>query len=165
MINHPLTILRRTPAFAKPGLIRRNPPVQVGEGTCQVRRRQPVLIRYQIREVSGSRRTGATLLFLADPRPSPAATAAGATSPKTRLPHPFDIPLLLVAPPSPTCTAALHPARIGCHSLCNRPLRQRLRRHVSGAALAARSVAELVPAANAVTSRVSNLGGEFCRSS
>lgn len=69
MINHPLTILRRTPVFAKPGLTLRKPPVQVGEGTCQVQRRQPVLIRYQIREVSGSRRTGATLLFLVDPKP------------------------------------------------------------------------------------------------
>lgn len=104
MINHPLTILRRTPAFAKPGLIRRNPPVQVGEGTCQVRRRQPVLIRYQIREVSGSRRTGATLLFLADPRPSPATAAvAAATSPKTRLPHPSDIPLFPIAPHTLRC--------------------------------------------------------------
>lgn len=104
MINHPLTILRRTPAFAKPGLIRRNPPVQVGEGTCQVRRRQPVLIRYQIREVSGSRRTGATLLFLADPRPSPAAVAAATTSPKTRLPHPSDIPLFPEAPHTLRCS-------------------------------------------------------------
>lgn len=37
MINHPLTILQRMLVFAKPGLIRRKPPVQVGEGTCQVR--------------------------------------------------------------------------------------------------------------------------------
>lgn len=113
MINHPLTILRRTPAFAKPGLIRPNPPVQVGEGTCQVRRRQPVLIRYQIREVSGSRRTGATLLFLADPRPSP-AVAAAATSPETRLPHRSDVPPFPVAPPhaplrsTPPASAAAH---------------------------------------------------------
>lgn len=82
MINHPLTILQRMPAFAKPGLIRRNPPVQVGEGTCQVQRRQPVLIRYQIREVSGSRRTGATLLFLTDPKPLPTNS-----SPKTHPPR------------------------------------------------------------------------------
>ena len=71
MINHPLTILQRTLAFAKPRLIHQNLPVQVGEGICQVQRRQPVLIRYQIREVSGSRRIGATLLFLADPKPMP----------------------------------------------------------------------------------------------
>lgn len=81
MINHPLTILQRMPAFAKPGLIHRNPPVQVGEGTCQVQQRQPVLIRYQIREVSGSRRTGATLLFLADPKSLPTSS-----SPKTKPP-------------------------------------------------------------------------------
>lgn len=87
MINHPLTVLPRTPPpFAKLGLIRPNPPVHVfsfsaGEtgrvwvgrdSTCQVewrqrrRRRlqQPVLIRYQISEVSGSRRPGAALLLL-----------------------------------------------------------------------------------------------------
>ncbi|KAK5862093.1 hypothetical protein PBY51_017523 [Eleginops maclovinus] len=81
-------------AFAKPGLIRRNPPVQVGEGTCQVQRRQPVLIRYQIREVSGSRRTGATLLFLTHPKPLPTNA-----SPKTPPPPPILL-TLLTAPPS-----------------------------------------------------------------
>lgn len=57
MINHPLTILQRISAFAKPGLIHPNPLLQVLEATCQVQRRQPVLIPYQIREVSVSRRS------------------------------------------------------------------------------------------------------------
>lgn len=106
MINHPLTILQRMPAFAKPGLIHRNPPVQVGEGTCQVQRRQPVLIRYQIREVSGSRRTGATLLFLADPKPLP-------TNSSPTLQHHFI-----------SCThSPKHP--LHCHSLHNHQLHQR----------------------------------------
>lgn len=115
MINHPLTILQRMPAFAKPGLIHRNPPVQVGEGTCQVQRRQPVLIRYQIREVSGSRRTGATLLFLADPKPLPTNS-----SPKTTPPHPH--PTLqhhlisctrsLNTPSAPPASAATHSTTI-----------------------------------------------------
>lgn len=107
MINHPLTILRRMPAFAKPGLIRRNPPVQVGEGTCQVQRRQPVLIRYQIREVSGSRRTGATLLFLADPKPLPTNS-----SPKTQHHPPHRLPpfyfLYLQPKPPPPASSATH---------------------------------------------------------
>lgn len=83
MINHPLTVLPRTPPpFAKLGLIRPNPPVHFffpllssrrrgcGELTiCQVewrwqRLQQPVLIRYQISEVSQSRRPGAALLLL-----------------------------------------------------------------------------------------------------
>lgn len=98
MINHPLTILRRMPVFAKPGLILRKPPVQVGEGTCQVQRRQPVLIRYQIKEVSGSRRTGATLLFLADPKPQTP-------------------PAILFPPPN-------QPLHLSCHSLYNRRLCQ-----------------------------------------
>lgn len=109
MINHPLTILQRMPAFAKPGLIHRNPPVQVGEGVCQVQRRQPVLIRYQIREVSGSRRTGATLLFLADPKPLPTNS-----SPKT-LPPPPQHHFISIShspehppPPPPTASAATH---------------------------------------------------------
>lgn len=97
MINHPLTILQRMPAFAKPGLIHRNPPVQVGEGTCQVQRRQPVLIRYQIREVSGSRRTGATLLFLADPKPLPASSP----------PH-THVLLPPTTPSAPPASAATH---------------------------------------------------------
>lgn len=110
MINHPLTILQRMPAFAKPGLIRRNPPVQVGEGTCQVQRRQPVLIRYQIREVSESRRTGATLLFLADPKPLPTNSS----------PSKHSQPILL-----PLLTHPLHPTRLSCHSLQNHQPRQR----------------------------------------
>lgn len=55
MINHPLTILQRIPAFAKLGLIHPNPLVQVLEGACQVQGSQPVPIPYQIREVSVSR--------------------------------------------------------------------------------------------------------------
>eukprot|EP00064_Thunnus_orientalis_P018504 superscaffoldBa00004287_g18604 len=107
------------PAFAKPGLIRRNPPVQVGEGTCQVQRRQPVLIRYQIREVSGSRRTGATLLFLADPKPLPTNS-----SPKTLPPH------FTSSTHSPN--HPLHPARLSCHSLQNhQPLQRFPSSHVA----------------------------------
>lgn len=121
MINHPLTILQRMPAFAKPGLIHRNPPVQVGEGTCQVQRRQPVLIRYQIREVSGSRRTGATLLFLADPKPLPTNS-----SPKTMPPPSFYF-LYTQPPTSPLC-----PACLSCHSLQNhQPLQRFPASHVA----------------------------------
>lgn len=107
MINHPLTILQRMPAFAKPGLIHRNPPVQVGEGTCQVQRRQPVLIRYQIREVSGSRRTGATLLFLADPKPLP--TNSSPLKKKKKKSFYF----LYLQPLNTPTSAATHSATIG----------------------------------------------------
>lgn len=100
------------PAFAKSGLIRRNPPVQVGEGTCQVQRRQPVLIRYQIREVSGSRRTGATLLFLADPKPLPTNS-----SPKT-------LPLHFTSS-THSINYPLHPTRLSCHSFQNHQSLQR----------------------------------------
>lgn len=98
MINHPLTILQRMPAFAKPCLIQQNPPVQVGEGTCQVQQRQPVLIRYQIREVSGSRRTGATLLFLTVPNRCPA------TPPRKRL----FLPVTILPHSTPPAVAATH---------------------------------------------------------
>ena len=122
MINHPLTILQRTPAFAKPGLIPRNPPVQVVEGTCQVQGRQPVLIRYQIREVSGSRRTGAALLFLTDPKPLPASPSPSKHSPAVPLP-------VLACVNHPPFT----PSRLSCHSLqkpsapSTRPSRSRVR--------------------------------------
>lgn len=98
------------PAFAKPGLIRRNPPVQVEEGTCQVQRRQPVLIRYQIREVSGSRRTGATLLFLTDPKPLP-------TNSSSKHPPPILFSLLtaLTNPSISPTSAATHSKT---HQLC-----------------------------------------------
>lgn len=136
MINHPLTILQRKPAFAKPGLIHWNPPVQVGEGTCQVQRRQPVLIRYQIREVSGSRRTGATLLFLSDPKPLPTNSSPRTQSsphfissthspPQPRLPQ---LPLN----PNPSAPSTL-------------PRQSRVR-----AALAALCAADPLPAINAV---------------
>lgn len=96
------------PAFAKPGLIPRNPPVQVGEGTCQVQRRQPVLIRYQIREVSGSRRTGTTLLFLADPKSLPTNSSPETQPPPA--PSLILLPLLtaLTTPFSPPASAATH---------------------------------------------------------
>ena len=131
MINHPLTILQRMPAFAKPGLIRRNPPVQVGEGTCQVQRRQPVLIRYQIREVSGSRRTGATLLFLTHPKPLPTNASL-----KTQPPH---FAYSFRSPSTPPASAATHSKTI-------RPINAS--QPVTW--LAARSTAEFLPAVNAV---------------
>lgn len=99
------------PAFAKPGLIHRNPPVQVGEGTCQVQRRQPVLIRYQIREVSGSRRTGATLLFLADPKPLP--TNSSPLKKKKKKSNFI------------SCTRSPEHTHLSCHSLRNHQLRRR----------------------------------------
>ncbi|KAM7382983.1 hypothetical protein PAMP_002673 [Pampus punctatissimus] len=108
------------PAFAKPGLIRRNPPVQVGEGTCQVQRRQPVLIRYQIREVSGSRRTGATLLFLAVPKP-----LCTNSSPKT---PPLASPISLPLHTAPT-TSSTPPASAATHSKTISPVKAS--RHVA----------------------------------
>ena len=83
MINHPLTILQRILAFAKTGPYPQKSACAGWEGTCQVQGRQPVLIRYQIREVSGSRRTGATLLFLADPRWLPADLPPSPSPPLT----------------------------------------------------------------------------------
>lgn len=125
------------PAFAKPGLIRRNPPVQVEEGTCQVQRRQPVLIRYQIREVSGSRRTGATLLFLTDPKPLP-------TNSSSKHPPPHFI-FSTHSPNQP-----LHLSNLSCHSLQNPSALSTIPSQSRGqAALAARGAADLLPAANA----------------
>ncbi|KAG7475187.1 hypothetical protein JOB18_026475 [Solea senegalensis] len=118
-----------TPAFAKPGLIPRNPPVQVGEGSCQVQARQPVLIRYQIREVSGSRRTGATLLFLADPKPLTNSSSSSSSS----SPPP---PPKNTAPTTalPAFTASCH----SCHSLQHHQPHHRFSaRHVTAAASAA----------------------------
>lgn len=136
MINHPLTIPQRMPAFAKPGLIRRNPPVQVEEGTCQVQRRQPVLIRYQIREVSGSRRTGATLLFLTDPKPLPTNSSSK---------HP---PHFIFSTHSPN--QPLHLSNLSCHSLQNPSALSTLPSQSHGqAALAARGAADLLPGVNA----------------
>lgn len=59
MINHPLTILRRSAAAAKPGLVHPNPPVPGGGADRQVRRSPPVLRPDQIREES--RRAGVSL--------------------------------------------------------------------------------------------------------
>lgn len=130
------------PAFAKPGLIHRNPPVQVGEGTCQVQRRQPVLIRYQIREVSGSRRTGATLLFLADPKPLPTSS-----SPKTQPSPPNAI---LFPSRRVPITPPLHlppPPQLPLTPQASAPSAVRSQSH-GQAALAACRAAELPPAAD-----------------
>lgn len=132
------------PAFAKPGLIHRNPPVQVGEGTCQVQRRQPVLIRYQIREVSGSRRTGATLLFLADPKPLPTNS-----SPKTTPPPPHPPTSFYFLYSQPSTPPPPHPPQLPLTPQPSAPsaLPSQSRGH---AALAACRAAELLPAVNTV---------------
>lgn len=60
MINHPLTILRRSAAAAaKPGLVHPKPRVPGGGAVRQVRRSPPVLRPDQIREES--RRAGVSL--------------------------------------------------------------------------------------------------------